>query len=462
MSNQDPGENTLPKLGGPTPPSLGSTGTPALGGPGLGGPSLSTPASSKPQQDVKIPGSVEIKKKKLKINIFELTRQWKVILRRTQRSLQTMMSYEFKTKVSITVVNKIIRDLIENMFEGQLEYLNTKIKEVTTGKDKLSIELMKSDPNGRASTQVFHTLIEIIEEELQGFREDKPDIMEPLAETFKRHRDARTEPRMCLWIIIFTGLQLKLIRDKVPEAFDIVLDVMIRYRPAIKRTLGVYLYFCYHLINEMNPYQYEICDQKLTIGPTMTGYNMASWIKYRYGTNSQAYMEYDRFVNYFLRGFGRIPSNAPRGDKSPRMVYQNWLKRTLESLETSLRNSPLLVENARGDTLEGMIIGLKDELSDELLKREYDVDGKLMNYPAGGEESVQLLDWMFETAFNRYTTTNIAAHGETRLNLNMFEFIESTTSWVNEYGERIVMDWLEEQDEEEDLGELAEQPDFTG
>lgn len=462
MSDQDPGENALPNLGGPTPPSLGSAGPPSLGGLSLDDPSLSTQLSSPSLQSINIPESKTVDKKKLKINIFELTRKWKVILRRTQRSLQTMMSYEFKIKVSITVVNKIIRDLIESMFDGQLEYLNSKIEEVQEGKDKLSLEIMKSDSKGRASTQVFHTLIEIIEEELKAFREDKPDIMEPLAETFKRHRDARTEPRMCLWIIIFTGLQLKLIRDKVPKAFDIVLDVMIRYRPAIKRTLGVYLYFCYHLINEMSPYQYEICDQKLTRGPTMTGYNMASWIKYRYGTNSQAYMEYDRFVDYFLRGFGRIPSNAPRGDKSPRMVYQNWLKRILESLETSLRTSPLLVENARGNSLEGMIIGLKDELSDELLKREYDVDGKLMNYPAGGEGAVQLLDWMFETAFNRYTTTNVAAHGETRLNLGMFEFIESTTSWVNEYGERIVMDWLEEQDEEEDLGELAEQPDFTG
>ncbi|MFV2016304.1 MAG: hypothetical protein ACC656_12800, partial [Candidatus Heimdallarchaeota archaeon] len=218
----------------------------------------------------------------------------------------------------------------------------------------------------------------------------------------------------------------------------------------------------YHLINELPPYQYEICDQKLTVGPTMTGYNMASWIKYRYGTNSQSYMEYDRFVDYFLRGFGRIPSNAPRGEKSPRLVYQNWLKRTFESLETSLQNSPLLVAHARGNSLEGMIVGLMDEISDELLKREYDADGKLMNYPMGAEGVIQLLNWLFETAFNRYTTTNVSAHGKIRLNLLMFEFVESTTRWVNEYGERIVMDWLEEQDEEDDLGELAEQPDFTG
>jgi hypothetical protein len=173
-------------------------------------------------------------------------------------------------------------------------------------------------------------------------------------------------------------------------------------------------------------------------------------------------MEYERFVDYFLRGFGRIPSNAPKSEKSPRNVYQNWLKRTFQKVEDSIRNSPLIVNGARGDTLEGMIVGLMDELNEELLKREYDVENKLMNYPKGGEGAVEFLNWLFESAFNRYKTTNIAAHGKTRLNLQMFEFIESTISWVNEYGERIVMDWLEEEEEEEDLGELAEQPDFTG
>lgn len=461
MSDPDPSENSLPKLGGPTPPSLGSSG-PSLSGPTLDGPSLGTSNITTPQQDLTMQEVAKKGKTATKINIFELTRSWKVVMRRTQKSLQTMMSYEFKTKVSITVVNKILRDLIENMFNGQLAYLNNKIEEITEGKDELSVEIMKSDKQGRASTQVFHTLIEIIEEELAAFNEDKPDIIEPLAETFKRHKDARTEPRMCLWIIITIGLQLKLIREKVPEAFDIVMDVLIRYRPAIKRTLGVFLYFCYHFINELDPYSYKICDQKLTIGPTMTGYNMASWIKYRYGTNSQTYMEYGRFVDYFLRGFGRIPSNAPKGDKSPRSVYQDWLTRSLESLETSLRKSPLLVANARGNSLEGMIVGLRDEVNTELMKREYDVDGKLMNYPAGGEGAAELLNWIFETAFNRYTSTNIAAHSNARLNLNMFDFVESTVRWINEYGERIVMDWLEEQDEEEDLGELAAQPDFTG
>ena len=109
-----------------------------------------------------------------------------------------------------------------------------------------------------------------------------------------------------------------------------------------------------------------------------------------------------------------------------------------------------------------MIVGLMDEIKDELTKREYDVDGKLMNYPQGGENAVELLNWIFESAFNKYKTTNIAAHGKVRLSLDMFDFVESSIRWVNEYGERIVMDWLEESEDEEDLGELSDQPDFTG
>ncbi len=466
MSDKEESGPSSPNLGGPTPPSLDSSG-PSLGGPSLGGPASGettiTTGSDVAHEEITTIYDKERKtKKSTKINIFELTRKWKVIQRRMQRSLQTMMSYEFKTKVSITVVNQLIRDLIEQMFRGQIEFLNSKIKEITEGSDTLSIEIMKSDSKGRASTQVFYTLIEIIEEELERFLKEKPDVTEPMAETFKLHRDARTEPRMCLWIIITTGLQLQLIKQKVPKAFDIVFDVMVRYRPAIKRALAVFLLFCYHFVNEIKPYPYEICDSRLIIGPTKTGYNMASWIKYRYGTNSQAYMEYERFVDYFLRGFGRIPSNAPAGEKSPRNVYQNWLLRTFDKLEESLRKSAIMVEAARGNSLEGMIVGLMDEIKDELTRREYDVDGKLLNYPQGGENAIELLNWIFESAFNKYKTTNIAAHGEVRLNLDMFDFTESTIRWVNEYDERIVMDWLEESEDEDDLGELSDQPDFTG
>ena len=197
---------------------------------------------------------------------------------------------------------------------------------------------------------------------------------------------------------------------------------------------------------------------KLVITQSGTGYNMASWIKYRYGTDSQSYMEYERFVTYFLKSFGKLPGNASNLENGPKEGYLAWIDRTLQALETSLRNSRQIVDNARGDTLEGMLIGLKEELEIEMRDRVYDSQGKLVNYPIGGEGAVKFLDWLFNLAFNRQNISRFYAFKDSRMSLDMFDFLEGAIRWTNEYGERITVDWLEGEEAEdiiEDIPELS-------
>lgn len=461
MSGSDDKDKKGPSLGGPTAPSggpsLGGLTAPSSTGPSLGGPSLGGSDSIPDKLDdvddshmkdllTKSPK----KKTRKRVNSFEIIRRYKVAQRSVQKALQTLMSYEFKTKVGITSLNFLYRDLILNLFEGQLSYFQEQVDLIKKGEDDLSQTLMEEDLDNRASTQVFETLTEIINEEIDRFKEEKPLILQEIEEELTRHKDARLEPRACFWILLSTGLQLQKIKEKEKKAFEIVLSVMIQYKPPLKRTLGIFLYFCYFLVDQLSPFELDSARIKLKPGPTGTGYNMAPWIKYRYGTNSQSYMEYERFLNYFVRSFGKITGNAPKFDGGPKDGYQKWIGRTLSALEKELRTSEILVANARGDTLEGILIGLKDKLEEDFLEREFDDTGKLMNRPIGGEGAIKFLEWLFETGVQRFTTTNIASHGEVRLSLDIFKFIPDTIRWVNEYGERIIVDWLEEDEESND------------
>ncbi len=403
------------------------------------------------------------KQKRKTINQDEIIRKWRVIQMRMQRSLQVLMSREMKINVTLTPLKTMFRRHIIEMIDGQISYLKEMTTIIKNGEDELSQELMEEDLDRRASTQVFETLIEIIEEEKLRFNENKPDILDIIEKDLKRFKDARLETRACFWILWSFGLQLHEIHSKAQESLEIVLDVILHYPPALRRVLGIFLHFAYNLVRELPPYPIDSSRTSLIIGPGRTGYNMAPWIKYRYGTNSQSYMEYERFLTYYTRSFGSVPGNAPDFTNGPKDGYKKWIGRTLVSLENSLRKSPLIIANSKGNTLEGMMAGMIDELNDELEEREYEPEyNKLINQPIGGEGALKFIEWLFETAINRNKTTNISSHGNIRLSFDMIKFISGTKDlefpvvrWINEFGERLVMDWLDpEQDDQKDVGKI--------
>jgi hypothetical protein len=434
---------------GPTPPTLSGPTPPSLEDP------QAIPDAS-PSEVSEVKESIPKKKDKTKVtkklpalNRHEIIRQWKVIHKRTVRSLETLMSIEFREKAYLTPINIMYRQHIHEMFMGQISYLQEMIQTIQRGDDELSQVLMEKDFDRRASTQVFETLVEIISEEIDRFLKEKPIIIDFIENDLKRLKDARLEPRACFWILWSTGLQLCELHRKTEKSFNIVLEVILRYPPIYKRVLGVFLHFALNLAKNMQPFQIDSSRTTLTIGPGGTGYNMAPWIKYRYGTNSQSYIEYERYLMYYSRSFGKIPGNSPSFENSPKDGYRKWIMRTLDSLEKSMRKSSIIVNNARGNTLEGMLAGMINELEEELEKRETIIDPidpsslKLINQPIGGEGALKFLEWLFETALQRYQTTNISIHGKKRLSLDMFQFIIPTIRWENEFGERLVHDWLD-------------------
>lgn len=452
MSNNNP---NLPNLGGPQPPNLGGGQGPNLGGPSTGPipPQNNVEENeSKPVNETDLISQTE-KKSKLIDNKFELVRKFGVIQRRMLRSLQSLVSLEFKTKVHITKITQLYRDFVFKQFQGQITYLEEMIDLIKDGKDPLSKEYKKKRKNITVSYQVFETLIDIITEEMKRFDEEKPRIMDFIEEDLKSQNDARLEPRICFWVLITTGLAMENIEDKEKKAFDIVFKILTEYWPSYRRALAVYYNFCYYLIKEIDPYPVDSCRVNLIYGPSKTGYNMGAWIKYRYGTNSQTFMEYERYLYYFARSFGIVRGRSPDFKNGPKDGFQNWINRTLTSLEKLLLQSPTMRESMRGETLEGILVGIRDDLKKDLEKRELDDYGKVINQPIGGEGALKFIEWLFETAINRYDTTNIATHGKIRLSIDMFDFVETTSRWVNQYGERLTMEWLKKEEETEEFKE---------
>jgi hypothetical protein len=447
-SNEERKEGpTPPKINGIQPPSLDDTGQSKSDI--VLPPSLSTsPDEEITKNSDQLVESVEKTKRKSirrqKINPAIIIRRWKVVQKRALQSLQVLMSREFKTNINLTPQNTMYRNHVVNMLNGQEKYLDEMIETIKNGEDELSQELMEKDFDRRASTQVFETLIEIITEERARLIEEKPNIIEYVEKDLKRFKDARLEPRVGFWIIWTLGMQLNEIHAKIEKPFEIVMEVLLRYPPAMRRALGILHHFAFFLVREFEPYSLDSARTKLNPGPGGTGYNMAPWIKYRYSTNSQSYMEYERYLHYYVRSFGIVPGNAPDFENGPKDGYRKWIQRSLDSLDKALQNSPIIVSNARGNTLEGMLAGVIDELEDDIKNREYEPEfGKLINQPIGGEGAIKLMEWLFETAIQRYDTTNISTHGRVRLSLDMFDFLEDTTRWVNEFGEQLVFDWLD-------------------
>ena len=127
------------------------------------------------------------------------------------------------------------------------------------------------------------------------------------------------------------------------------------------------------------------------------------------------------------------------------------MDRTFNALEKTLLSSDLLISIAKGQTVEGVIAGLIDQMELALDKRKYDEEGNLLNQPEGGEGALRFLQWLLEAAFHRKRTPNIAIQKDIRMDLGMFEFLPHTISWVNTLGEKLTVDWLglDEEDEGE-------------
>ncbi len=431
--------------------------TPNLSKPNLSAPNLSTPKlsksgvitetkskSNKNLSSSNKKGSSKPIRKKYSVQPSVYLKNWRREYRQIHSSLLSLFSMEMKIRVHLTPINDILKQFIIKLMKGQVEYFNEMIEQINSGKDDISKELMKKDPSLRASTQVFQSLKSYVLHEIKLFEEDKEvKPMEFIEEDLLRFKDKRIDTRGGFWLLLLLGLMLDNTRKRFTKEFDIMMPLLIKYPPIYKKSLAVILHLAYFLIRDIEPFPLDDSRVKLIPNPTNTGYNMGHWIKYRYGTNIQEYIDYEEFIEYFARSFGLVRGRAP---EFKRKAYQNWIDRALQSLEKYMRTCDYLVERAKGDTLEGIIAGMIEEVEKELNKREYDDHGKLINQPPECDKIYDFLSWLLELSLNRHKTINMAMQ-DPRLTYSMFKFIPYTIRWINEYGERIPHQWFPDEEE---------------
>ncbi len=416
-------------------------------GPNLGGP----PKERIPPEILKTDDKPSMKKKSKeqqnKIYFSKFIHSWGVKRRKLRKTYTELMSREMKTKVHISTTNTLFKEHIKGLMQGQIDHFNELIDEIKQGKDDLSrkIQKDKKDKKARASTVVFERLIKKIEDEIKRLDEGKIEIMKSIEAELKKNQDTRLEPRTGFWTLILSGLILHNIKSKVEEEFEILMRVALEYDNVYKHTLVIFLHFVYYLIDKLPPFGKEDSRTNMVVNAKQTGYSMAHWIKYRYGTSSQYYMEYERFVTYYARSFGLIRGRAP---DYKRKAYHDWLDRTFKALGDTVLSAELFQDMAKGQTIEGVLAGLIERMKIYLDKRKYDENGKLLNQPLGGDGALRFLEWLLEVGVNRYNTSNFTIQTDIRLDLGMFDFIYPTIKWENEIGERITVDWLGLDDEE--------------
>lgn len=451
MENEEnsTGPNNLPQ-----PPNLGS-------GPDLSGPQPPKLVTEEILNDLEseifteldaIDETLSLKNEEKKrigrtIPIGNFIRRWKSKQRQIRSVLLTLMSYEMKTKVNISLTNELINENAIFMLKGQIEYFDQNMEIIKSGKDPISRKLMKKKKKNRASIQVFETLKEFVQDEIDRYELEKIEVkpLEYIEAELKRVKWVKAEPRATFWLLYIMGLMLKNIRSREEEAFDIGLDILMKYPPIHKRTLAVLLNFAYLLVEELPPYHIEDCWSNLRPNPTSTGYSMAHWLKYRYNTSSQYHIEYERFLSQYAKSFGKIHGRVLSERKE---AYQNWIDRACKSLEERMMKSDLMIGKARGKSLEGMLIVMIDEMEEELAKREYDDLGKVINQPPGGDGALLFLKWIFEMALSRFNSIDMINQRDAKININIFDFMLNTIRWTNEHDERIVVDWLDLDNEE--------------
>lgn len=383
-----------------------------------------------------------------KLYFSQFVGKWGVLRRKLRKAFLVLMSKEMRVSMNIATTNALFKEQILQMMEGHVTYFTRITQETKKGKDKLSKELRKKNKKARASALVFERLVARIKEEMERLNDDSLLMMDYIEEDLKKHQDTRMEPRACFWTLFLSGLMLHNIDRRVEDEFEILMKVSLDYDNVYKHTLVTFLHFVYYLIKEIPPFPEEDAQTNLVINVKRTGYSMAHWIKYRYGTSSQQYMEYERYISYYARSFGLIRGKAPQYKRD---AFFGWMDRTFNALEKTLLSSDVLISIAKGQTIEGVIAGLIDQMELALDKRKYDEEGNLLNQPEGGEGALRFLQWLLETAFHRKRTPNIAIQKDIRMDLGMFEFLPHTISWVNALGEKLTVDWLgiDEEDEGE-------------
>ena len=361
----------------------------------------------------------------------------------------------FKIKLQFPDPNEILFKLIKKAFDAQIAYLDETISLILEKKDPLFLSKLSA---GEENPIVKPTSLENVKKQViqqyERFLNDREtlNLMEMLEANFAQINDNRLYYRLGFWQLLLLGGVLEYWQHH-PELVHhsdspvlYALDDLLSDVKVFRRTAGVMLLFGFLLFKNIPDFLLSWNRILLKANVSNDGYLMQAWVKYRYNCTALKDMKYENYFAYFFNSLGSIHGRTPEFDGGPKEGLHTWLNTTLLELERKLSEYPLFREEDRPQLLEEMLLQLNTYLTNELVLREFDDEGRLINQPPYSDNVFDFIAWLMELASNRDTLTNVPMikSGKKRVELNqeMFRFISYAIQNINEKGEKIIQPWF--------------------
>jgi hypothetical protein len=374
------------------------------------------------------------------------------IQNRISHSLAILFTRVFKRVYEPSDPREQYKYLIDMAFEGQKKYFSNIINQIKSKKDPLSIKHKKDKNKINVSYTVFERLLNIVSEQKELFLEDDDwDWEEIMKLQYKSMNDLVYYSRLGFWTFIYTGLEFqRLVKEasKIEKKRELqieasVLDSLYSSSNVFERIIAIMIDFPYQIVKRLNTFLVAINHSDLISNKFQAGYLFSAWIRYRYSTVTQRKMHYEDFVDYFIRTFGTIHGAAHKDVKE---AYNKMIILSLKAVEKRMQSFDVNTLGQKGVKLLNMIEILRSDYDNELVLREHDDEGFLINQPEYSEEAGTFLDWFFTIIMDATKGHhNLFYYRRGKdiviLNQNLYNIVLPTIRGLNEKGEKILIPW---------------------
>lgn len=380
--------------------------------------------------------------------------KFKTLNRFLFKEMTLIFQAKFKVRLDPPNPSDLLRDILNEAFGAQIDFLNSMIRLIEEKKDPLYLDRLangEEDPIVRPSS--FKNVRKVIEREWSRFAESNDlRLLEMLIAKFKGYKDARVYPRLGFWQIYLLGRLLvywdesEILTKLDPSPFFTLLDDLLMDPDVYSRFTATVLLFAYTLVKETKKFLFSWNQFTLIPNVNRDGYLMNTWLSARYRSGSQKDVKFEKYIDYFFNSFGKIPGRAPDMPGGPRDGFRTWLERTFTEMERILSLYSLFQDEGNPLLIEGILLRLNRELESELVLREYDPDGKLISHPQYADYAFPLLHWLQKLSENRESVSNLglirSKNDRIFLDQETLRLIPFAIRKLNEKGEKIVQPWF--------------------
>lgn len=376
----------------------------------------------------------------------------KPIQNRISKALIILFTRTFKEPFEDSDPDLQYQELLSMAFDGQLKYFSETINLIKKKQDPLSLELNAKKNKIEISTVVFEKLHKIIADEYEAFLDADFDWEEIMKLEYKSMSDTQQKSRIGFWSFIFVGMEFRrLVKDaaKTQKLRELqveakVLEPLYSSSYIYDRLVAIMIDVSYQVVKRLSPFMKAMNYTELIPNKIKSGYLFSQWMRFRYNTPSQKRIHHENYVQYFIRTFGTLHGRAPEPIKD---AYNRMFILAFKAVEKRMQEFEINFQEGKKIPLLNMLNIIRSDYNNELVLREYDSDGNLMNQPGASDEAGDYIDWFFEIVRDlpeKHHNIFYYRRNQEIISIDplMFNFVLPAIRGVNEKGEKILIPWF--------------------